>query len=85
MKKLYMHTIIGSSGKDFVLTILFQLYGSKAGIFKCNLFWVGHYDPFPNLHIGRRTNPIYILYMHTIIDINTLGTCPMFDSLPPRS
>ena len=45
MKKLYMHTIIGSSGRDCVLTILFQLYGSKAGLFEGNLFWVGQCDP----------------------------------------
>ena len=41
MKKLYMRTIIGSSGRDCVLIILFQLYGSKAGLFEGNLFWVG--------------------------------------------
>ena len=41
-----------------VLIILFQLYATKAGCFESNLFWVGQYDP--NLHIGRRTNPILI-------------------------
>ena len=46
-----MRTIIGSSGRECVLIILFQLYGSKAGRFESNLFWVGQYDP--NLHIGR--------------------------------
>ena len=47
MKKQYMRTITGSSGRDCVLIILFQLYGTKAGIFKeGNLFWVGHYDHF---------------------------------------
>ena len=30
MKKTYMYTIIGSSGRERVLIILFQLYGSKA-------------------------------------------------------
>ena len=59
MKKLYMRTIIGYSGRDCVLIILFQLYGSKTGPFQVNLFWLGKYDP-PNLHIGRRTNPILI-------------------------
>ena len=34
MKKQYMHTITASSGRDHVLIILFQLYGSKAGLFK---------------------------------------------------
>ena len=47
MKKPYMCTIIGSSGWEFVLIILFQLYGSKAGLFESDLFWVGQYDPPP--------------------------------------
>ena len=59
MKKLYMHTIIGSSGRDCVLIILLQLYDSKAGLFENNLVWVGQYDSV-NLQIGRRTNPILI-------------------------
>ena len=42
-----MRTIIDSSGKDCVLIILFQLYGSKAGLFESNLFWVGQYWPTP--------------------------------------
>ena len=42
-----MHTIIGSSGGDCVLIILFQLYGTKAGLFEGNLSWVGQYDHFP--------------------------------------
>ena len=54
-----MRTIIGSPGRDCVLIILFQLYGSKAGHFQGNLFWVGQYDS-PNNHIGRKTNPILI-------------------------
>ena len=45
MKKLYMRTIIGYSGRDCVLIILFQLYGSKTGPFQVNLFWLGKYDP----------------------------------------
>ena len=40
-----MRTIIGSSGRDCVLIILFQLYGSKAGFFEGNLLWMGQYDP----------------------------------------
>ena len=42
-----MRTIIGSSGRDCVLIILFQLYGSKAGFFEGNLLWMGQYDPQP--------------------------------------
>ena len=43
-----MRTIIGSSRRDCVLIIPFQLYGSKAGPFKDSLFWVGQYDlPHP--------------------------------------
>ena len=45
MKKLYMCTTICSSGKDCGLTILFQFYGSRAGLSESNLFWVGQYDP----------------------------------------
>ena len=44
MKKLFMCTIIGSSGSDCGLIILFQLYGSTAGFFESNLFWVDQYD-----------------------------------------
>ena len=40
MKKPYMHTIVGSPGRNFVLIILFQLQGSKSGLFESNLFWV---------------------------------------------
>ena len=45
MKKPYMGTIIGSSGRDCVLVILFQIYGPEGGLFEGNLFWVGQYDP----------------------------------------
>ena len=40
-----MRTIIGSSGRDCVLIILIQLYGSNARLFEGNLFRVGQYDP----------------------------------------
>ena len=40
-----MRTNLGSSGRDCVLIILFQLYGSKAGLFEGNLLWPGQYDP----------------------------------------
>ena len=43
-----MRTIIDSSGRECVLVILFQLDGSKPGLFKGNLFWVGQYDPQPS-------------------------------------
>ena len=58
MKKLYMRTIIGASGKVCVLIILFQLYGSKAGLFGGNLFWVGQHDPQPSC--WKKTNPVLI-------------------------
>ena len=40
MKKRYMRTIIGSSERHCVLIILFPLYGSNAGRFEFNLFWM---------------------------------------------
>ena len=67
MKKPNIHTILGSSRRDCVLIILFQLYDSKSGPFAGNLFGVSvwHSPPPPpppptNLQIGRRTNPIFI-------------------------
>ena len=54
-----MRTIIGSARRDFVLIILFQLYGFKAEFFEGTLFWVGQYDS-TNLHLGRKTNPLLI-------------------------
>ena len=42
-----MRTIIGSSGRDCCLIILFQLYGSKARFFESNFLWVGQYDHTP--------------------------------------
>ena len=50
MKKLYMCTIIGSSERDCVLIILFQLFASKAGLLEGSLL----------VYIGRRTTPILI-------------------------
>ena len=38
MKKLYILTVTGSSGRNYVLMILFYLYVSKAGLFERNLF-----------------------------------------------
>ena len=45
MRKPYMCSIIGSFGSDCGLIILFQLNGSKAGLFESKLFWVNQYDP----------------------------------------
>ena len=63
MKKLYMHTIIGSSGSDHVLIILFQLYRTNSGFLKVI------YSDWAtlNLHIGigKRTDPI-LIELHTI-------------------
>ena len=44
MKKPYMRIILGSSGSDCVLVILFELYGFQVGLFQGNLFWLGQYD-----------------------------------------
>ena len=35
-----MRTIMGSSGRDCVLFILLQLYGTKAEFFEGDLFWL---------------------------------------------
>ena len=55
-----MHTIIGSSGRDCVLIILFHLYETKAKLVKviCS-GWV-NMNPPRNCHIERRANPILI-------------------------
>ena len=47
MKKLYMCTIIGSSGKGCVLIILFQLYESNAGLFQSNYPGCVNKTPLP--------------------------------------
>ena len=59
MKKPYMHTIMGSSGRYCILIISFQLHGSKTRPLKSHLFWVGQYDPQPSYL--TKTNPILIL------------------------
>ena len=40
-----MHIIIGPSGSNCVLIILFQLYDSTAELLEGDLFWVPQYDP----------------------------------------
>ena len=37
--------IMSFYGKECVLVVLFQRYGSMAGFFESNLFWVGQYEP----------------------------------------
>ena len=44
-----MRSIIGSSGRDCLLIILSQLDDIQAGLFECNLFWIGQYGHFPTL------------------------------------
>ena len=53
-----MRTIIGSSGRDCVLIIFFQLYGSRAGLFEDDLFWVGHYES-PQPSYSRHKNEVF--------------------------
>ena len=55
-----MHTFTGSSGGDCVLMILFQLYGTKAGLFKLIYSGWVNMTPLHNHHIERRANPILI-------------------------
>ena len=38
MKKPYIHTAAGFSGRECILIILFQLYGSRAGLLEDDLF-----------------------------------------------
>ena len=41
IKNTYIYAMIGSSGRDYVLIILFQLYRSKAGFLKIIYYrWV---------------------------------------------
>ena len=47
-----MQTIIGCSRKECVLIILFQLYGSRAGLFEGDLFWEGNFN-FSFCRIGN--------------------------------
>ena len=60
MKQLYMHTIIGSSGRDCVLI---KSYFNFIKVLRLGFLrviypeWV-NITPFLNLHIGRRTNSI---------------------------
>ena len=48
MKKPYMCTIKGSSGRDCVLITLLQLYSSRGWLVEGDLFWVVHYDHPPS-------------------------------------
>ena len=60
MKKPYMDTILGSSGRDFVLIIYFNFMALSVGFLK--LIYSGRFSMTLNLHIGRRT---YIQYNPT--------------------
>ena len=62
-----MCIIIGSSERDCVLIILFQLYDNKGRLFEGNLFWVSQHDS-SNIHIGRRTTPV-LIQSNTILNI----------------
>ena len=64
MKKLYMCTIIGCSGRDCASIIFFQLYGFKARHFE--VICSGWVSMTPNLHVVRRTNPI-LIWLNTIL------------------
>ena len=55
MKKLYMYTIIGSSGRDCVLIKLGFLKVIYSGLVSITLPL-----PLPNLYVGRKTNPVLI-------------------------
>ena len=43
-----------------------SLISFRAGFFEGNLFWVSQYD-LPDLHIGRKTNPI-LRQLNTILE-----------------
>ena len=60
-----MHTIIGSPGRDCILIILFQVYGSRDGVFEGYFILEGQYD-HQNFHIGRKTNTI-LIYLNTFL------------------
>ena len=61
-----MHTIIGSSERDFVLIILFQIYGFKTGLYENNLFWVGQYDLPPFI-----LEEVLTQYWHNLIQFSS--------------
>ena len=49
-----MHALKGFSGRDCVFIILFQLYGSRAGLFESYLFQLGQYDPMPTFILKQK-------------------------------
>ena len=60
LKNLFMHTIIGSSGRDCVLIILFSFMALRLGFLKVIYSgWVNMISTV-NLHIGKRTNPLLL-------------------------
>ena len=56
MKQLYMRTIVGSSGRDCIS--YYNLMALNLGFLK--VIYSGWVSVTPNLHIGRKTNPILI-------------------------
>ena len=58
-----MRSIIGSSGRDCVFIILFQLYGCRTGLSKSNLFKVGQYDLTQTFILGEEL----IQYQYNLI------------------
>ena len=63
IKKAYIYAMIGSSGRDYVLIILFQLYRSKAGFLKIIYYrwvnvseWVSEWVCEPSLKFPRNHN-----------------------------
>ena len=61
MIKVYMRRIIGSSESDCTLMILFQLYGSGAGLFEGDFILNGSvWLSLPLKLYTERTNPIFI-------------------------
>ena len=60
MKKPYLRTIIGSSGKGCVSVILFKLNGTKDGLFEDNLFWVGQHNHFQSSYWKKNSSNINI-------------------------
>ena len=59
MKKPHICTVIGSSGRGYVLIILFALYCSMVGFLI--VIYSGLVNSMtPNLYIGRKANPILI-------------------------
>ena len=66
--KVVYTKIIGSSGRDCVLIILFQLYGCKTGLFE------SPHPPLtpPTFILDRRTNPILIKFIKFLSNLSKI-------------